>query len=60
MKAKSIGAAVAVALALPLPAAAADSVLYVSPSGRDGATGTISDPTTLTSAITRIAAGGTI
>ncbi|MFS8097572.1 right-handed parallel beta-helix repeat-containing protein [Lentzea alba] len=57
---KSIGVALAVVLALPLPASAADSVLYVSPSGRDGATGTISDPTTLTSAITRIAAGGTI
>ncbi|MEU1721257.1 RICIN domain-containing protein [Nonomuraea sp. NPDC005692] len=34
--------------------------LYVSPTGRDGATGTRSDPTTLTSAITRVAAGGTI
>ncbi|MFI6183234.1 RICIN domain-containing protein [Nonomuraea sp. NPDC051191] len=34
--------------------------LYVSPNGRDGATGTRSDPTTLTSAITRVAAGGTI
>ncbi|SMD27544.1 carbohydrate-binding protein [Kibdelosporangium aridum] len=34
--------------------------LYVAPNGRDSATGTISDPTTLTSAITRIAAGGTI
>ncbi|NKE64033.1 hypothetical protein FXN61_48010 [Lentzea sp. PSKA42] len=60
MKVKSIGVALAVVLALPLPASAADSVLHVSPSGRDGATGTISDPTTLTSAITRIAAGGTI
>ncbi len=36
------------------------STLYVAPNGRDGATGTQSDPTTLTSAITRIAAGGTI
>lgn len=34
--------------------------LYVAPNGRDGASGTQSDPTTLTSAITRIAAGGTI
>ncbi|MEU4724308.1 RICIN domain-containing protein [Nonomuraea dietziae] len=34
--------------------------LYVSPTGRDGASGTQSDPTTLTSAITRVAAGGTI
>ncbi|MFI7126098.1 carbohydrate-binding protein [Nonomuraea sp. NPDC050153] len=36
------------------------ATLYVAPNGRDGATGTQSDPTTLTSAITRIAAGGTI
>ncbi|WP_406674682.1 RICIN domain-containing protein [Nonomuraea sp. N2-4H] len=35
-------------------------VLYVAPNGRDGASGTQSDPTTLTSAITRIAPGGTI
>jgi hypothetical protein len=34
--------------------------LYVSPSGTDGAAGTQSAPTTLTSAITRIGAGGTI
>ncbi|NRQ40881.1 cellulose-binding protein, partial [Nonomuraea sp. NN258] len=34
--------------------------LYVAPNGRDGASGTQADPTTLTSAITRIAAGGTI
>ncbi|QFU88345.1 carbohydrate-binding protein [Amycolatopsis sp. YIM 10] len=34
--------------------------LYVSPTGQDGATGTIGDPTTLTSALTRVAAGGTI
>ncbi|SES33083.1 RICIN domain-containing protein [Lentzea albida] len=36
------------------------NALYVSPSGRDGASGTISDPTTLTSALPRVAAGGTI
>ncbi|NGY64670.1 right-handed parallel beta-helix repeat-containing protein [Lentzea sp. NEAU-D13] len=60
MKSMCIGAAVAVCLALPLPASAAETVLYVSPSGRDGAAGTISAPTTLTSAISRIAAGGTI
>ncbi|BEL08344.1 hypothetical protein Q0Z83_065350 [Actinoplanes sichuanensis] len=36
------------------------SALYVAPGGTDGAAGTISAPTTLTSAITRIAAGGTI
>jgi hypothetical protein len=34
--------------------------LYVSPNGSDGASGTESDPTTLTSAIGRIASGGTI
>ncbi|MEQ4716610.1 carbohydrate-binding protein [Nonomuraea sp. B19D2] len=34
--------------------------LYVAPNGRDGAAGTQSDPTTLTSAITRVTAGGTI
>ncbi|MFD4502761.1 right-handed parallel beta-helix repeat-containing protein [Streptomyces sp. NPDC058457] len=42
------------------PAQAASSVLYVSPGGTDGAAGTQSAPTTLTSAISRIAAGGTI
>ncbi|MBE1587795.1 carbohydrate-binding protein [Nonomuraea angiospora] len=36
------------------------NALYVAPNGRDGATGTQSDPTTLTSAITRVTAGGTI
>jgi hypothetical protein len=34
--------------------------LYVAPNGTDGASGTQSDPTTLTSAITRVSAGGTI
>ncbi|MFF4239171.1 carbohydrate-binding protein [Actinomadura geliboluensis] len=34
--------------------------LYVAPNGADGASGTESDPTTLTSAIDRIAPGGTI
>ncbi|MEV4799647.1 RICIN domain-containing protein [Nonomuraea sp. NPDC049421] len=34
--------------------------LYVAPAGRDSASGAQDDPTTLTSAITRIAAGGTI
>ncbi|MFB9531651.1 RICIN domain-containing protein [Nonomuraea roseola] len=42
------------------PTTPPSGALYVSPSGRDGATGTQSDPTTLTSAITRVAAGGTI
>lgn len=36
------------------------NALYVSPTGRDGAAGTISDPTTLTAALPRVAAGGTI
>jgi hypothetical protein len=36
------------------------SALYVAPNGTDSATGTQSDPTTLTSAIARIAPGGTI
>ncbi|WBB73958.1 cellulose-binding protein [Micromonospora sp. WMMD1128] len=34
--------------------------LYVAPTGTDGAAGTQANPTTLASAITRIAAGGTI
>lgn len=37
-----------------------DDTLYVAPGGRDSASGTQSDPTTLTSAITRISSGGTI
>ncbi|MHC3467476.1 carbohydrate-binding protein [Streptomyces sp. 7R007] len=41
-------------------AAATGTVLYVSPSGTDSAAGTESAPTTLTSAISRIPAGGTI
>ncbi|MCZ7434819.1 cellulose-binding protein [Micromonospora sp. WMMC241] len=36
------------------------STLYVAPSGTDGAAGTQANPTTLASAITRVAAGGTI
>ncbi|MET9372662.1 carbohydrate-binding protein [Streptomyces sp. NPDC003035] len=36
------------------------SALYVAPNGTDNASGTQSDPTTLTSAIARIAPGGTI
>ncbi|MGW0302413.1 carbohydrate-binding protein, partial [Streptomyces anthocyanicus] len=36
------------------------SALYVSPGGSDGASGTESDPTTLTSAIDRVSPGGTI
>ncbi|MGW1603964.1 silent information regulator protein Sir2 [Streptomyces eurythermus] len=40
--------------------ATAGTVLYVSPAGTDGAAGTESAPTTLTSAISRITPGGTI
>jgi hypothetical protein len=40
--------------------AATGAVLYVSPTGTDGAAGTESAPTTLTSAISRITPGGTI
>jgi hypothetical protein len=40
--------------------AATGTVLYVSPSGTDGAAGTASAPTTLASAISRITSGGTI
>ncbi|MEU2065225.1 carbohydrate-binding protein [Streptomyces sp. NPDC013455] len=40
--------------------AATGTVLYVSPAGTDGAAGTESAPTTLTSAISRITPGGTI
>jgi hypothetical protein len=36
------------------------SALYVAPGGTDGAPGTIEQPTTLASAITRLAPGGTI
>ncbi|MFH8802308.1 carbohydrate-binding protein [Streptomyces sp. NPDC017936] len=38
----------------------ASGALYVAPNGTDGAAGTQSAPTTLTSAISRIGAGGTI
>ncbi|MER7521214.1 carbohydrate-binding protein [Streptomyces sp. NPDC126499] len=41
----------------PPPSATA---LYVAPNGTDGAAGTLSAPTTLTSAISRVAPGGTI
>ncbi|UED87844.1 right-handed parallel beta-helix repeat-containing protein [Streptomyces profundus] len=39
---------------------AAEDTLHVAPDGTDDATGTESDPTTLTSAIDRVSAGGTI
>ncbi|UYQ60418.1 RICIN domain-containing protein [Streptomyces peucetius] len=38
----------------------AEGALYVAPGGRDGASGTESDPTTLASAIGRVSSGGTI
>ncbi|MEV6880295.1 carbohydrate-binding protein [Amycolatopsis sp. NPDC051128] len=37
-----------------------NGALYVAPNGKDGAAGTQADPTTLTSALTRVTAGGTI
>jgi 3-keto-disaccharide hydrolase len=42
------------------PPPSTSDALYVAPNGTAGAAGTISSPTTLASAITRIAAGGTI
>jgi hypothetical protein len=58
----SLLAGAVVALSGPTAQAAptASTTLYVSPSGSDGAAGTQSAPTTLTSAISRIAPGGTI
>ncbi|OPG11267.1 RICIN domain-containing protein [Microbispora sp. GKU 823] len=44
----------------PTPTPPPGGALYVAPNGRDGAAGTQSDPTTLTSAITRVTPGGTI
>ncbi|MFJ9201088.1 right-handed parallel beta-helix repeat-containing protein [Streptomyces flaveolus] len=41
-------------------AAQAATTVYVAPSGTAGAAGTLADPTTLASAISRVAAGGTI
>ncbi|MBN6547772.1 right-handed parallel beta-helix repeat-containing protein, partial [Streptomyces bryophytorum] len=67
--AAAVGAAVLATAGLlalhPSPAAGAQpqvnsNALYVSPSGTDSAAGTESAPTTLTSAIGRITAGGTI
>jgi hypothetical protein len=54
------GALAAVSGTTAQAAPAASSTLYVSPSGSDSAAGTQSAPTTLTSAISRIAPGGTI
>ncbi|MFJ4323178.1 right-handed parallel beta-helix repeat-containing protein [Streptomyces tricolor] len=47
-------------LGVDVATAATGAVLYVSPAGTDGAAGTESAPTTLTSAISRITPGGTI
>jgi hypothetical protein len=47
--------------ASPTPTASQTSgAIYVAPGGSDGAAGTQSAPTTLTSALSRVAAGGTI
>jgi hypothetical protein len=54
------GALVALSGPMAQAAPAASTTLYVSPSGSDSAAGTPSAPTTLTSAISRIAPGGTI
>lgn len=54
------GALVAMSAAAAPAAPAASTTLYVAPGGTDGAAGTQSAPTTLTSAISRIAPGGTI
>ncbi|MGW2960400.1 right-handed parallel beta-helix repeat-containing protein [Streptomyces sp. NPDC001220] len=57
----SVGLLAGALVALSGPSAqAASTVLYVSPTGTDSAAGTQSAPTTLTSAIGRIASGGTI
>jgi hypothetical protein len=44
----------------PPPSGTPGNTLYVAPNGTDGAAGTVSSPTTLTSAITRVGTGGTI
>jgi hypothetical protein len=44
----------------PPPSSSPGAALYVSPTGTDSAAGTLSSPTTLPSAITRVGAGGTI
>jgi len=44
----------------PPPPPPPAGTLYVAPGGTDGADGTIANPTTLTSALTRVTAGGTI
>jgi pectate disaccharide-lyase len=44
----------------PTSSGGTSSTLYAAPTGSDSAAGTLSAPTTLASAVTRIAAGGTI
>ncbi|MFD6274006.1 right-handed parallel beta-helix repeat-containing protein [Streptomyces sp. NPDC060209] len=46
--------------AVSAPAAVAADALYAAPGGSDDAAGTESDPTTLSSAISRVTSGGTI
>lgn len=63
MTLKLLAAAAATAMLAAGPASAAeaaDDTLYASPSGTAGAAGTLADPTTVASAITRVTAGGTI
>ncbi|MEQ0561794.1 right-handed parallel beta-helix repeat-containing protein [Amycolatopsis sp. NEAU-NG30] len=59
-KALAAGAALVTIAALAPPSAAAATTLYVAPGGKDSAAGTLADPTTLTSALGRVGAGGTI
>ena len=59
-KALAVSAALVTMAALAPPSSAAATTLYVAPNGKDSATGTQADPTTLPSALTRIGSGGTI
>ena len=56
----ALGAGVLAAVGGSSQAALNPVALYVSPSGTAGAAGTVSAPTTLASAVTRIARGGTV
>jgi hypothetical protein len=44
----------------PPPSSPAGNTIFAAPNGRDAGAGTQADPTTITAAITRVAAGGTI
>ena len=46
--------------AVSTPAVTAADALYVAPGGSDDAAGTEADPTTLSSAISRVTSGGTV